>query len=83
MHRKVSFSSVLVAQSVHIYKTKMLSSMIVYFFLNPVGFSFKRRNSSEKVFNLLFITDVNNLPKQLKIVIGRKFLGSVFEPGFV
>jgi hypothetical protein len=32
---------------------------------------------------LLFITDVNNLPKQLKIVIGRKFLGSVFEPGFV
>ena len=60
----------------------MLSSN-VYFFLSPVGFSFKRRNSSEKVFNLLFITDLNNLPKQLKIVIGRKFLGSVFAPLFL
>ena len=81
MHRKVSFSSVLVAQSAHIYITKMLSS-IVYFFLNPVGFSLKRRNSLEKVFNLLFITDLNNLPKQLKIVIGQ-FLGSVFVPLFL
>ena len=50
----------------------MLSS-IVCFFLNPVGFSLKRRNSLEKVFNLLFITDLNNLRKQLKIVIGRSF----------
>jgi hypothetical protein len=46
--------------------------------LNNSITSFKRRNSSEKVFNLLFNTDVNNFPKQLKMVIGRKFLGSVF-----
>ena len=65
-----------------IYITKMLSS-IVYFFLNPVGFSFKRKTSSEKVFNLLFITNVHNLPKQLKIVIGRKFLGSIVVPLFL
>ena len=50
----------------------MLSS-IVYFFLNPIGFSFKRRNSSETVFNILFITDLNNLPKQLKTVRDRPF----------
>ena len=81
MHRKVSFCSVLVAQSGHIYN-KMLSS-IVYFFLDPVGFSFKMRNSSEKGFNLLFITDLNNLPNQLKIVLGQKFLGSVFAPFFL
>jgi hypothetical protein len=37
--------------------------------MKPVWFSFKRRNSSEKVFNLLFNTDVNNFPKQLKMVI--------------
>jgi hypothetical protein len=43
----------------------------------------KRRNSSEKVFNLLFNTDVNNFPKQLKMVIGRKFLGAVFAPLFL
>ena len=60
----------------------MLSN-IVYFFLDPVGFSFKMRNSSEKGFNLLFITDLNNLPNQLKIVLGRKFLGSVFAPFFL
>ena len=55
----------------------MLSS-VDYFFLSPVWFSFKRRNSSETLFNLLFYTDVNNFPKQLKMVIGRTFLGSVF-----
>jgi hypothetical protein len=64
------------------YITKVLSR-VEYFFLKPVWFSFKRRNSSEKVFNLLFNTDVNNFPKQLKMVIGRKFLGSVFAPLFL
>jgi hypothetical protein len=33
-------------------------------------------NFSEKTFNLVSNTAVNNLPKQLKIVIGRKFFGS-------
>jgi hypothetical protein len=44
-------------------------SRVEYFFLKPVWFSFKRRNSSEKVFNLLFNTDVNNFPKQLELSV--------------
>jgi hypothetical protein len=62
--------------------TKVLSR-VEQFFLKIVWFSFKRRNSSEKVFNLLYNTDVNNFPKQLKMVTGRKFLGSVFAPLFL
>jgi hypothetical protein len=44
--------------------TKVLSR-VEHFFLKIVWFSFKRRNSSEKVLNLLYNTDVNNFPKQL------------------
>jgi hypothetical protein len=62
--------------------TKVISR-VENFFLNIVWFSFKRRNSSEKVFNLLYNTDVNNFPKQLKMVTGPKFLGSVFAPLFL
>jgi hypothetical protein len=54
--------------------TKVLSR-VEHVFLKIVWFSFKRRNSSEKVLNLLYNTDVNNFPKQLKMVIGGKFLG--------
>ena len=54
--------------------TKVLSR-VEHFFLKIVWFSFKRRNSSEKVLNLLYYTDVNNFSKQLKMVIGRKLLG--------
>jgi hypothetical protein len=43
--------------------TKVLSR-VEQFFLKIVWFSFKRRNSSEKIFNLLYNTDVNNFPKQ-------------------
>ena len=62
--------------------TKVLSR-VEHFFLKIVWFSFKRRNSSEKVFNLLYNTDVNNFPKQLKMITDRKFLGSVFVPLFL
>ena len=62
--------------------TKVLSR-VEQFFLKIVWFSFKRRNSSEKVFNLLYNTDVNNFPKQLKMITDRKFLGSVFVPLFL
>ena len=44
--------------------TKVLSR-VEHIFPKIVWFSFKRRNSSEKVFNLLYNTDVNNFPKQL------------------
>jgi hypothetical protein len=37
---------------------------------------FKIEKFSEKAFNLVSNTAVNNLPKQLKIVIGRNFFGS-------
>ena len=62
--------------------TKVLSR-VEHFFLKIVWFSFKRRNSSEKVFNLLYNTDVNNFPKHLKMITDRKFLGSVFVPLFL
>ena len=62
--------------------TKVLSR-VEHFFLRIVWFSFKRNNSSEKVLNLLYNTDVNNFPKQLKMITDRKFLGSVFVPLFL
>jgi hypothetical protein len=52
--------------------TKVLSR-VENFFLRIVWFSFKRRNSSEKIFNLLYNTDVNNFPKQLKMITGKRF----------
>ena len=76
MHRKVSFSSILVTQRGHILQKFGLALHI--FFLNPVWFSFKRRNSSEKVFNLLFNTDVNKVVLYLwenDISILPRFLG--------
>jgi hypothetical protein len=44
--------------------------------LNQNQTNFKIEKFSEKAFNLVSNTAVNNLPKQLKIVIGRTFFGS-------
>jgi hypothetical protein len=42
-----------------------------------------KRVSSEKRHNLSFNIAVNNLPRQLRIVIGRKFFGSSGLPLFL
>jgi hypothetical protein len=52
-------------------------------FRKPNLFSFIKRASSEKRHNLSFNIAVYNLPRQLRIVIGRKFFGSSGLPLFL
>jgi hypothetical protein len=58
-------------------------SVVEYDFLNPNWFSSNRKTSSENTRSLSFKIAVNSLPRQLRMVIGRKFLGSKGLPLFL
>ena len=58
-------------------------SVVEYDFLNPNWFSSNKKTSSENTRSLSFKIAVNNLPRQLRLVIGRKFLGSKGLPLFL
>ena len=58
-------------------------SVVEYDFLNPNWFSSNKKTSSENTRNLSFKIAVNSLPRQLSMVIGRKFLGSKGLPLFL
>ena len=48
-------------------------SIVEYDFLNPNWFSSSKKTSSKNTRSLSFKIAVNSLPRQLSIVIGRKF----------
>jgi hypothetical protein len=48
-------------------------SIVEYDFLNPNWFSSSKKTSSKNTRSLSFKIAVNSLPRQLRIVIGRKF----------
>jgi hypothetical protein len=58
-------------------------SVVEYDFLNPNWFSSNKKTSSENTRSLSFKIAVNILPRQLRMVIGRKFLGSKGLPLFL
>jgi hypothetical protein len=58
-------------------------SVVEYDFLNPNWFSSNKKTSSENTRSLSFKIAVNSLPRQLRMVIGRKFLGSKGLPLFL
>ena len=58
-------------------------SVVEYDFLNPNWFSSNKKTSSENTSSLSFKIAISSLPRQLRIVIGRKFLGSKGFPLFL
>jgi hypothetical protein len=59
------------------------TGFLQYDFLSPNWFSSNKKNSSENTSSLSFKIAISGLPRELRIVIGRKFLGSKGFPLFL